>query len=501
METVLSKYGGRSYKFGPFQFEPAEHRLLRDGVPVPLPPKVLDTLLVLIEHNGRVVRKEELIAAVWPDSFVDDNSLTQNISLLRKALAAGVGREPQAVGRALGVEAVLDGTIQRSGETVRVTVKLINVRDGRALWAENFDERFTDIFSLQDSVSQRVADALALRVSPEEQQLLAQHSTEDTEAFQLYTTGLFFWNQRTEEGLTRAADYFQRAVDRDPLYARAYAGLADSHSLMAYYGYGHATSDEAFARADLLAQKALALDATLAEAYTTLALIRVEHEGDFGKAEPLYRRAIELNPNYSTAHVRYGWLLLFKGELENAQREAGRAQELDPVSPFTNVALGQMLYFQRDYDGAIRYSLRGLELGPSQFAAHKTLSLAYEQKGLYKEALAEIEKGRGAESSASSEALETLGHIYAAAGQRAQALKALSDLRRIVVSKPGVVGFVGLAIIHESLGQREQALDWAAKALALRTELPLRYRFDARLDALRQDPRFKKLQEVSRARG
>jgi len=252
----------------------------------------------------------------------------RSISTVRKY--ADLQQDPVVAGRELQVEAVLDGSIQRVGDRVRLTVRLLNVQDGTSLWADKFDEPFTNIFALQDSISERVAAALPLNLSREEKARLSRHYTENTEAFQLYLKGRYFWNKRTGEGLKKAIEYFNQAIAIDPRYAQAYAGLADSYLLIG--GYGLISQEEAIPKAKAAAEKALEIDDTLAEAHTSLGLIYQNYEWNWAECEKEYRRAIELNPNYATAHHWYGEHLVLMGRFDEGIAEIQRAQEIDPLS-------------------------------------------------------------------------------------------------------------------------------------------------------------------------
>ncbi|MDQ3257540.1 MAG: hypothetical protein M3R15_27260, partial [Acidobacteriota bacterium] len=245
--------------------------------------------------------------------------------------------DPLTAGMELGVEAVLSGTVQRSGDSVRVTVQLINVADGRSLWAERFDERFTSLFAVQDAISEQVAQALKLKLTSEEKKQLAKRYTDSVEAYQAYVRGIYFWNRRTEEGLRRGIEYFEQATRLDPNYALAYAGLADSYALVGVYRYtGIAPPAEAFQNAKAAAAKSLQLDDKIAEAHVAQALIKADHEWDLAGAESEYKQALMLNPKSATAHHRYSLFLIRRGRLDEATVESQRAMELDPLAPVIN---------------------------------------------------------------------------------------------------------------------------------------------------------------------
>jgi TolB-like protein/DNA-binding winged helix-turn-helix (wHTH) protein/Flp pilus assembly protein TadD len=683
------------YEFGPFRVDTLKRLLLRDGQPVPLTAKAFDTLLTFVRHSGQDLDKDELMRAIWPDTIVEENNLTQNVSMLRKALgdsksahryivtipgrgyrfvasvkevceangradaepgsaaevetrssggsteitalphisngatvsAAGVVElsssnqnsnaeilrpdsngaaaparslsaaspasygasmrrprtrasllkaaavvlplvaviaalsywwfanraqssthtiapagsiavlpfkalgmtasddylglgmadalitklsnirqisvrptsavikfagdnkiDPAAAGRELNVDSVLEGSIQRANDRVRVTVQLISVREGRPLWAHTFDERLTDIFAVQDSISAQVAQALTLKLTGEEQRLLAKRYTENVEAYQSYLRGRYFWNKRNEEALVKSIVYFNEAITRDPSYALAYAGLADAHSVIGFYQFGKLPPEESFQKAKTAALKALELDETLAEAHASLALSVGDVDHDEVAAEREFKRAIELNPNYATAHHWYSDFLAITGRPTEAMTETRRALELDPLSLVINATLGERFYYARQYDDAIAQLKKTLEMDASFGPAHYLLGLALEQKGLYEEAIAELNKARTL-SGNNPWMVSALGHTLALAGRKTEAQKLLGELREL--SKVRHVTPYDYAIVYQGLGQSERVLEWLQKLHKDKIERALKD--DPRMNGLQQDARFQKL--------
>ena len=579
-----------SFEFGPFRLDLSERLLLRDGKAVPLAPKLFETLVILVENSGRILEKEELMNRLWPDSFVEESSLAQNIFQLRKALeegtsgrqyietipkrgyrfaasvreivdgdatpaspyAAGVppfvegdergvavrslavlpfkplGEEKTdeylglgmadatiiklsglrhlvvaptsavlrhagckhdslAVGRKLGVDAILEGTLQRAGGRVRVTVQLIALGDGKTLWSGKFDDHFTDIFAVQDSISEQVAGALALRITGAERRHLRKRYTENTEAYQAYLMGLFFWNKKSKEGLNKAVEYFRQAIEKDPGYALAYAGLSDSYFLIAYREYDDRSRNEGYEKARAAALRALELDPYVAEAHTALATVKIKYDRDPAGAERSFERALAINPNCAMAYSRYTWFLAAMGRLDRSLGMMKRAQELDPLSPDTNAGLANILYFAHDYDEAIQYCQRVLVLEPNFLDALLWLGLSYEQKGMFEEAAAQFFKARDAHGD-STEPLELLGHVFAVTGQRDEARAVLSELHS--PTKRNRVRPYNVALIHAALGQMEQASEWLGKPYINWTERLRMLRFDPRMDGLRVNSRF-----------
>jgi DNA-binding winged helix-turn-helix (wHTH) protein/TolB-like protein/Tfp pilus assembly protein PilF len=621
------------YQFGDFHLDAARRILSgRDGAPIPLTPKVFDTLQYLVEHHGAVLDKDELMRAIWPQTVVEENNLNQSISVLRRVLGekrgehryiatvpgrgysfvadvrraaspepvperepgdaasspqrsaakpkkrlslillvgfgvvvsglviyqlwsarktagqtdpasatvaqptarvrsiavlpfkplvanlrdeslelgmadtlivrlshfrdvrvlpissvrkfGGLEQDPAEAGRELGVDAVLDGQIQRSGDSVRVTARLIGVGDGRQLWAGQFDEKFTDVFTLQDLISEKVVAALELRPTGEEQRRLKKHYTEKVEAYQLYLNGRFFWEKRTPEGLKRAIEYFGEAIDRDPDYALAYAGLADAHALL---GVFLLPPNEAFPKAREAALNALRLDDKLAEAHAALGHIKTQYEYDWAGAEREFLRAIELNPNYPNAHHWYPLVLSAQGRHDEALAEIRRAQELEPFSLFIHANVGVILCAARRYDEAISHLTRVLEMNPDFAHARGIRASAYLQMGMNDEAIAEFEKmpvmGAGG--------FRDLGLAYALAGRRKDALKEIERLQEL--SKQHYVPPYSLSIIYAGLGDKDKALEWLEKSYEDRSTRLVWIKVDPRLDSLRSEPRFTEL--------
>jgi TolB-like protein/DNA-binding winged helix-turn-helix (wHTH) protein len=396
--------------------------------------------------------------------------------------------DPLAAGRELGVDSVLEGTIQRAGDRVRVNVQLISVRESRPLWAAKFDERFTDIFTVQDSISAQVAEALTLKLTGEEQKLLAKRYTDNVEAYQSYLRGRYFLNKRNEEGLRKGIGYFTEAIEKEPAYALAYAGLADAYSVLGFYQFGTLAPEESFQRAKAAAMKALELDETLAEAHASLALARMDVDHDEAGAEREYRRAIELNPNYATAHHWYSDFLAMMDRQAEAMTEIKRALELDPLSLVINATLGERLFYARQYKEAESQLRKTLEMDESFGPAHYLLGLTYEQLGMYEESIAELNRAREL-SGGSPWMVAALGHSLAMAGRRAEAQQMLVELKQLATRRH--VSPYDIATIYTGLGEKTQAFEWLQKMYKPQTRRLLKA--DPRMDSLRQDPRFQEL--------
>ena len=629
----MNKNEARLYEFGPFRLDVSEHRLLHDQEIVSLSPKVFETLLVLIEHSGHVLQKNELMTRLWPDSFVEESSLTQNISLLRKALSeageqqfietvpklgyrfvapvrvvevssnggadetavlprrsepnrlrrkliwssgatllllliaiggvyfwrtrtrppdstasvnsearvsslavlplkplasngndeflglgmadalivklsnfeqfnvrptssiskyAGHEFDSRSVGRELGVDTVLDGTIQHVGDRVRVTVMLLSIRDGKTLWSGTFDERFTDIFALQDSISEKLASVLQLQLAAGKQAQLNKHFTENAEAYRDYAMGLYFWNKRTKEGLTKALDYFQRATAADHNYALAYAMLADTYCLTIFFDYNVLPSSEVIKKAEDAVVRACQLDDSLAEAHAAMGILKT-YKNDLAGAEQSYKRAIELNPNSAIAHYRYAFSLLSGLEIEDAIREMRRAQELDPISLSINTTMAGCLLYAGQYDEAIKYSKLALEVDPQFGLARSNLGEAYEWKGLHKEAATEfmtLSEQRGFRLYGKL----GLALVYARSGRQDNARRLIEEVKSQFTSEEAFFDLpLQIASSYAALGEKNEAFVWLEKAVESFRFRRFDLRYSRSLNTLKDDARYEQI--------
>jgi DNA-binding winged helix-turn-helix (wHTH) protein/TolB-like protein/Tfp pilus assembly protein PilF len=626
----MGEQNNRFYEFGPFQLVPGERQLLRAGKPVALSPKAFDTLLILVEQSGHVVKKDDLIQGVWPDAYIEENNLNQYVSLLRKTLGGNNGeyietvrrygyrftadvrqvsdetsalllhkhtrthvvvreettearrdmqivehagsvahsyplprtrrlvfgvfiaatavagmavgvfflrgsgdskqsmtpairsmavlpfqplgtdsndeylglgvadalitklgqleqikvsptgaiqkyaegaRDPVAIGRELNVDAVLDGRIQKSGPRVRVTVLLVRVRDGGSLWAEKFDEEFNSIFAAEDAIVWRVTRGLIPMLNKQDQEKLSKHYTDNQQAYEAYLKGRYFWSKRTTDSLRQSVEYFQQALEKDPNFALAYVGLADAYLI------------NDVPKAETVLRKALELDETLGEAHASLGFYRTFWHWDWQAAEPEFKRAIELSPNYATAHQWYGLYLAVRGRSDEATREMRQAVELDPHSPNMNADLGQLYYFAHEYDQAITQCRKALETDPDFHFAHEYLFLVYMQKSMYAEAVEEYLKSQETHTSAR---LASLRDAYVKSGWRGF-LQTILKQRRLKDST------AFQAVIYAQLGDKEQAIKELRKAYDAGDFFLTFIQVEPAYDELRTDPRFQDL--------
>jgi DNA-binding winged helix-turn-helix (wHTH) protein/TolB-like protein/Tfp pilus assembly protein PilF len=621
----------RFYQYGPYCID-AERRMLScEGVAKPMSPKAFDTLLVLVQHPGMVLEKDQLMEMLWPDSVVEEANLAQNISSLRKALgespnerryiitvpgrgyrfAADVkefdpeserpplegstnsdvvqkqqtplvkkdhafGRsrtltgglivllisilvgvaiwmksstapsgttseiavkslavlpfkqlgsegddyiglgiadslitrltnlraikvrptsavlkyndqspEPSRIGRELGVEAVLEGSVRKNGDIFRISVQLVRVDDGTPIWAEQFDDQFTSIFKFEDIMSRRVAESLVPKLTGTDRAALAKSYTGNADAYADYLRGRFFWNKRTVEGMNKAIEHFESAIVRDPNYALAYAGLADCYLML--FSYSDYEEKEKIPKAKAAAIRAVQLDQTLSEAHTSLAFV-LQNDHNNSDAEREYKKAIDLNPNYSTAYLRYGNMKISMGQPDEALQIMKRAQELDPLSLIINTALGHDYSLNRRYDEAVAQLLKTVELDPSFVHSHCFLSMAYLKKGMYGNAIKEIEEATVlSEKFVPPQVVSYRGYIYAVTGRRADAKRILKELMDHRIQRH--VSGPHIALIYTGLGETDQAFSWLETALR-EQELGFSWLSDPGFDDLRSDPRY-----------
>ena len=397
-------------------------------------------------------------------------------------------QDPIAAGREQRVDAVLDGQIQKAGEKVRVTVRLLRIADGAPLWSSQFDERMTDIFAVQDSISQRVTSALAVTLTNEEKRGITKRETTDTEAYQLYLKGRYQLNRLTDDGFLKGRDFFQQAIDKDPNYALAYASLADAYNRLG--GFDALASREAFPKAREAAEKALKLDESLAEAHTALATVHFSYDWDFATAAREFRRAIEINPGYSDGHQMNGYYLATMGRFDDALAEMSHALELDPVSLEKTTGIGEILYLQRRYDEAIDQYRKSLEMDSNSGFTHWALGRPLLAQGKFNDAIAEFQKAIPLSGDSPDEPAE-LARAYALAGRRDEALKIIEELKKLSERKH--VASTVIASIYIALGDKNRAFVFLNKAFDERDFLLILLKTEPMFDPLRSDPRFAEL--------
>ena len=396
--------------------------------------------------------------------------------------------DPVVIGRELHVATVLDGSVQRAGDRIRVTVQLINTRDGASLWAAKFDEQFTNIFALEDSLSEQVTKALTVKLTGEERRLLSKHGTESSEAYLAYLKGLYFFGRRAAEEFKKAVDCFEQAIAADPFYARAYSGLADCYNLLG--AYRALPRDYCMRRAKQAALRALELDDTLAEAHSSLAHIKMVYEWDWSGAEAGFKRAIELNPNCSAAHHWYSVTLRLMGRFDQACEKARRALELDPLSLIVNASFGISFYFIKEYDRALKQLSATIELDPNFGVAHFYMGMVLEGKQMYEEAVSEYKKALSL-IGRNGEVLAYVGHAYAMSGRVSEARAVLDELERLQPDSSAPYYFV--ALIYAAMGEKDEAFRYLWLGYEQHSEEVALIKMDPMMQSLRDDPRFASL--------
>jgi DNA-binding winged helix-turn-helix (wHTH) protein/TolB-like protein/lipoprotein NlpI len=645
------------YEFGPFRLDPAERVLLREGKVVALTPKAIETLAVLVEHNGHLIGKEELIRRVWPDTIVEEGNLNNIIYMLRRALGetaderkyietfskrgyrfvaevraaqaqhnaqadpavapaptlsdqysvtparplahsptlpvfllrplrerpgwalltagllvsalaialfyvwrssqrrdaatptsaaaplrsvavlpfrvlssekddeylslgladalitslshtrqiivrqtsavskyAWTEKDPLEAGREQGVEAVLDGQVQRIGERVRVTARLVRTSDGAPLWADRFDEHFTHVFAIEDAIAEKVAQAMIRTMAgAAEQKHLTRRYTENNEAYQAYLKGRHFWNKRTTTSFEQAVAHFQQAIRLDPNYALAYVGLADTYTLLSFFTI--AAPNDVFPKAKAAANRALAIDPTLAEAYVALGQVKSVYEWDWDGAEEQFQKGLALNANDPNLYHWRSLNLMAMGRLEEARAAMLRALKFDPLLLIANVNLGRIDYYAGRYDQAIEQYRRAIELDTNFARAHLRLGMAFVQQSRYKEAIAEYEKTR----EISGDTPQLTAHIaqaMALSGKKSESRALLVELQQRATRQ--YVPPYSIALIHIGLGENQAAFDWLEKAYTDRSSGMIYFKVEPMLAPLRSDARY---QDILRRMG
>ncbi len=465
---------------------PAAHPRLRRS------RKVIDSLAVLPFENASADPDTEYFSDGITESLINSLSHLPRLTVMsRNSVFRYKGRDvdAQTAGRELKVQAVLMGRVVQRGDNLSISAELVDVRNNSHLWGDQYNRRLAEILAIQEDITTDISDKLRLRLSDEEKTRLTKRYTENTEAYQLYLKGRYHWNKLTKEGYERGIAYFQEALEKDPNYALAYAGLADSYLLLGFV-IGAISPSEAAAKGRAAATKALEFDDTLAEPHAALGYASLYYDLDFLTAEKEYKRALVLNPNYATAHQYYSWYLGARMRLDESMAEIKRAQDLDPLSLFISANVGSIFCWRRQYDQAIKELKNTLAMDPNFTLAHLFLGWAYEQRGMFDQAIAELEKvtglfaGRWSGSAA-------LGHAYAVAGRRAEALKVLKRLEE--ESKRREVSKAEIALIYAGLGEKERAFAWLEKAYQDRDSWLVYMKADPRFDPLRSDPRFQDL--------
>ncbi len=634
------------YEFGPFCLDPNEHRLLRDGQPIPLRPKVFDILLVLIQNHGHLVEKEQLMSSVWTEQFVEEGNINKNISMLRRALGEddtghkfietvpkrgyrfvgdvrevndheeidsvmeasakshnlpvaedrssdsqetpeyaasaplttpsrtqplkknwipflavpvlllavlvyvnffrgsrpsltptiasivvlplqnlsgdpaqeyivdgmtdaligdlakigalrvisrtsamhykGTNKSLPEIARELNVDAVVEGTVQRSGDRVHVRAQLIHAASDSHLWAADYDRDFRDVLGLQSEVARAIAGEIRIKITPAEQRLLVAKRIIARDAIDNYLQGRYFSNRRTEQDMRKAIGYFESAIKADPNYAQPYAGLADCYNQLGTAMIGVLSPLEARRTAETAARKALEIDNEVAEAHTALGYVNY-FNWNWATAEEEFKRSIELNPNYASAHSQYAHYLVAQERIDEAVAEINRAQELDPLSLSISSSRGFILENARRYEEAIEQLRRVIAIDPNHYQANWTLGLTYLANGQIDQAIATSDKAVAVSGRAPA-ALGALGLAYGVAGRKREANQILNELLQL--QKQRYVTPMALCFVYIGLGNKDQAFAWLEKGYQERANHIAFFKVSPTVDPLRSDPRF-----------
>jgi TolB-like protein/DNA-binding winged helix-turn-helix (wHTH) protein/predicted Zn-dependent protease len=403
----------------------------------------------------------------------------------------GTHKPLSEIAKDLHVDAVVEGTVLRSGSRVRITAELIQVSTDHHLWADTYESQIGDVLSLQNRVSSAIVDEIRINLTPEDKKRLAKNRSVSPTAYEDYLKGRYYWNRRSAEGFAKAIGYFEDATREDPQYALAYAGLADCYGIIGATIYGSVPAAEAAPKAKAAAIRALEIDPTLAEAETSLATAKFNYDWDWTGAAEGFQRAIQMDPKYPTAYQRYSLYSVAMGRFNDSLDQIGKARDLDPLSISINSSLGWRLYLARQYDRSIAQLRDTLEMDPSYEWSHLILGQAYEQKGEFSQAIIELRKA--VELSHNSPLMiSALAHANALSGNRDEAQKLLAQL--MVQSKEQYVSPFYIAIVYVALGKNNLAMDWLDKAFADRSNGLVFLRVEPELDPLRSNARFIALQ-------
>lgn len=584
----MSQIRNHLFVFDQFRLDATEHLLYRQtGEVVPLKPKAVETLELLVMQRGRLLTKAELLERLWPDAVVEESNLSQNIYLLRKVLGLTAGGQnyietvpkrgyrfvadveeiygtgnvvieevavgaaeriaraapidslavlpmsnesddpnieylsdgitesiinrlsqlpqlkvmarstvfqyksrsvlPQKAARDLGVRAIVTGRVMQLGERLIVRTELVDAATGWQLWGDQFDRASSDILEIQETIAHEISSKLQLKLTGEDRKRLTKRYTESTEAYHLFIKGRYYLHKRLNEVMPRAIEYFQQAIDVDPVYAPAYVGLADCYPLLSLYGA--LEPREAYPKAKAAARRALEIDDALAEAHNSLGVIKLFYEWDWTGAEQAFQQAIELNPGYADAYQRYGMLLVARGRFEEATVQFDHAQALDPLSLITKTISGYAYYYGRRYDAAVERFQEVIEMDRNYSMAHFRLGLTYAQQGKFDEALAELQTS--SQLSGDRDVVAALGYVHGLQGDAPAAVDALEELKRRETA--GFVSAYDKALVNLGLGDYQQALAWLEEAYKERSYWLIYIQIDPALDPLRTNPRFAEL--------
>ena len=454
------------------------------------PPKIRSLAVLPLESlSGDAT--QDYFADGMTDALIADLGQISALRVISRTSAMAykhVHKPLPEIARELDVDAVVEGTVLRSGERVRITAQLIQVPEEKHLWAQSYEGELQDTLVLQNSVARAIAAQIQAALNPQKETALEKKRKVNPEAYEDYLNGRYFWNKRTREGLVKATEYFRHAIDTDPGFAAAYSGLADSYALSGDWEYGILSPQDAFPKARAAVTKALALDDNLSEAHTSLAFIQDLYDWEWASAEKEYQRALALNPGYATAHQWYAWHLMVMGRNAEAIAELKKAENLDPLSLIIAADLADALCIAHLYDESMQQSQKAMEMDPHFGVAHYQLGQALEQKHQHAEAIAEFR--RAIELSGGNTTFESnLANAYAVSGRRDEAMKIVKNLENRQSESSSTDA--SIALIYVGLGDNDRAMVWLNKAFQARFNPSILVR--PVFDPLRSDPRFQDL--------
>jgi TolB-like protein/DNA-binding winged helix-turn-helix (wHTH) protein len=448
------------------------------------------SLVVLPLENLSGDKEQDYFADGMTDDLIANLAKIRSLRVISRSTAMaykGTHKPLPQIANELNVDAVVEGTVMRVGNRVRITAELVQVSTDRHLWADTYESQIGDVLTLQNRVSSAIVDEIRINLTPEDKARLAKNPSVSPAAYEEYLKGRYYWNKRSGEGFIKAIRYFENATREDPQYALAYAGLADCYGIIGATIYGSIPAAEAAPKAKAAAIRALQIDPSLAEAQTSLATAKFNYDWDWAGAAEGFRRAIQLDPSYATAYQRYSLYSIAMGRFDDSLEQIKKARDLEPLSISINASLGWRLYLAREYDRSIAQLRDTLEMDPDYEWAHLTLGQAYEQKAQYDLALAELR--RAVEISHSSPLMvSALAHAYALSGNHSEALKLLAELD--VLSRKQYVSPFYVAIVYLGLGKNDVAMTWLQKAYADRSNGLVFFKVEPELDPIRSDPRF-----------
>jgi TolB-like protein/DNA-binding winged helix-turn-helix (wHTH) protein/Tfp pilus assembly protein PilF len=456
----------------------------------PAPPQI-HSLAVLPLENLSADPAQDYFADGMTDELITDLAKINALRVISRTsvMAYRNVRKPLTqIARELNVEAVVEGTVMRSGEQVRITAQVIRVPDERHIWAESYEGDLKDTLALQSQIARTIAAQIQATLSGREQAALANSKVVNPDAYEAYLKGRYFWNKRTPGDLTKAIGYFHHAIDKDPTYAEAYVGLADAYALSGDWEYGIMSPADAFPAAKAAATRALSLNDNLGDAHASLAFVLDLYDWNWDSAEKEYERALALNPGYATAHQWYGWHLIETGNYKEGIAELRKAQSLDPLSLIVGADLADALSIAHRFDEAVQQSRKTLELAPDFAIAHYELGQAFEQKGMHNEAIKEFQ--RAIDLSGHDGTLDAnLAYVYAVTGRREEATKIAMDLE--TEHDQNSSSDANVALVYAGLHDNDQAIIWLNKAFEMRFNPSILLR--PAFDDLRSDPRFREI--------